>query len=123
MCRCTIFLSIHFSVCLLMSSSVRPFQVLRKPCLIALVRFAIVGMKSAARRYCHISGLGVWTIMLFATIYYCCFYRVTYHIPVCLFLLIFIIICPLFWNDISCLSSVMLHQSSHKTPNDISEGV
>ena len=39
----------------------------------------------------------------------CCVSRGTSNIPVCLFLVTFIISCPLFWTDISCLYSVMLH--------------
>ena len=36
---------------------------------------------------------------------------------------LFIISCPLFWTDTSCLSSVVVHPSSHKTNNDISGSV
>ena len=31
--------------------------------------------------------------------------------------------CPLFWTDISYLSSVMVHPSSHNTPNEINVSV
>ena len=47
----------------------------------------------------------------------------TSHIPVCLFLANFIIYCPFFWTDIYCLSSFMVHPSSHQPPNDLSEAV
>ena len=30
---------------------------------------------------------------------------------------------PLLWNEISCLSSVMVHPSSHKNPNAINGAV
>ena len=95
----------------------RPGQLSRKYHLIALSRFAIVGLKSSASRYF------VCSIMLFETAYYYYFSWGTSHIPVCLFLFPFIISWPLFWNDIYCLSSVMVHPSSHKTPNNISGAV
>ena len=50
---------------------------------------------------------------------YCFVSRGTSHISVYLFLLPFIICCP-FLTDISFLSSLMMHPSSHKNPNDIS---
>ena len=40
-----------------------------------------------------------------------------------IFLVPFIISCPSFWTDISFLSSVMVHPSSHETPNDISVAI
>ena len=36
-------------------------------------------------------------------------------------LLLFVV--HLFWTEVSCLSSVMVHPSSYKTPNDISWAV
>ena len=47
----------------------------------------------------------------------------TSQIPDFLFLVPLIISCPFFWTDISCLSVVMVHISSHKTPNVISGDV
>ena len=60
--------------------------------------------------------------MLFTTTSDCCISRGTYHIPVCLFLVPSIFIVH-FGTKISSLSSVMVHPSSHKTPNDISGDV
>ena len=40
-----------------------------------------------------------------------------------LFLAPLIISCPLFWTDITCLSSVMVHPSSHINPNDMNGSV
>ena len=40
--------------------------------------------------------------------FYCCVFRGTSHIPVCLFMVRFIICCPFFRNDISCLSSAYM---------------
>ena len=57
----------HFSICLLISFSVRPGHVPRKPCLINLMRLAVVGMNSAAYIYCASSGFDVYTIILFIT--------------------------------------------------------
>ena len=97
-----------------------PDQIFRKPCLISLSSLAVVGLKIAAYRYFDSYGLFVWARILFTTVSDCCVSRVTSHIPVCLFLVPFIISCPLFWTVISCLSSVMVYLSSHRTPNDIS---
>ena len=76
-----------------------------------------------AWRYCDSSGLVFWASIVFVTASYCCVSRRTYHIPIFLFLVPLIIYCPFYWTAISCLSSVMLHQLSHKTPNDISGAV
>ena len=55
-CRCKIVMFLDFSGCFLISFSLRPGQVFWKPCLIALRRRAVVGMKSAALTYCDIYG-------------------------------------------------------------------
>ena len=47
MLRCLIDVFLNFSRCLLMIFSVRPGQVFRKPCLVALRRIAVVGTKSS----------------------------------------------------------------------------
>ena len=57
--------------------------------------------------------------MFFIKISDCCGPRGTYHIPVLLFIFPFIISSPFLWMYITCLSSVMVHPSSHETPNDI----
>ena len=101
---------------------VRPGKVFRFPCLVALRRLDFVGIKIDAWRYCASSGLVVWSRMLIVTdsVF---FYRGNYHIPVCLFLVPLIFSCPFFWTDISWLSSVMVHTSSHNTPNYINGAV
>ena len=101
----------------------RPIQVFRKPCLIDLRRLAVAGMKSSACRYCASSVLFVLTRMLLDIASDCCVSRGTYHIPVFLFLVPFMISCPFFWTDISFLYSVMVHPSSQNTPNDTSGDV
>ena len=103
-----------------MSFSLRHGQIFRKPCLVALMRLSVFGPKSAARVYYACSSLVVRDRMSFATISDYCVSRETSHIPVHLFLLPFIIFYRIFGTDVSCLSSVMLHPSSHKTLNDIS---
>ena len=57
MCSCPIVVFLGFSRCLLMSFSVRPGQVTRKPCLISLRRIDVVGLKSYACKYCAVTGL------------------------------------------------------------------
>ena len=106
-----------------MSLSMRPGHVLRKPCLIALSILDVVGLKSAACKYWDISGFKVCAIMLFTKFSGCCGPRCTSHIPVFLFLVPLIISFPFCWVDISFLSSVMVHPSSHKIPNDINGAV
>ena len=91
-----------------MSFSVRPGQVFRKPCFIALRRLDVVGLKTAACKYWASSSFEVCVRMLFTTFIDFCGPRGTSHIPV------FFILVPK-----SCLSSVMVHPSSHRTPNDI----
>ena len=113
-CRCPIFLLLDLSRCFLMSFSVRPGQVFRKPCLIYLRRLAVVGMKIAACKYWASSGFEVCAIMLFTTFSDCCGPRGTSHITAFLFLVPLIIFYILFWIDIYFLSSVMVHPSSHK---------
>ena len=122
MCRCPIVVFLDFSIFLLISFSVRPDQVFRKPCLVYLRRIYVVGMKISAWRYCASSGFGAWSRILFVT-YSCCWVsRVTSHIPVFFVLVPLFISCPFFWTGIYFFSSVMVHSSSHKTPNDISGG-
>ena len=48
--------------------SMRPGQVFRKHCLIALRRLEVFGLKFASLRYCSSSGLVVFNRFLFATI-------------------------------------------------------
>ena len=123
MFRCLIVVFLDFSRCFLIRISVRPDQVSRKPCLIALRRIAAVGQKSAACKYLASSIFEVCARMLFTTFSDCCDPRGTSHIPVFLFLSPLIIFSPLFWMDIACLSSVMVHPSMHKTPNNINGAV
>ena len=120
MFRFLIVVFLYFSRCFLVSFSVRPGQVFRKPCLIDLRRIYVVGLKSAAWRYCNRSGLVLWSRILF---YVASDYFVSWgtpQIPVFLFLVPLSFSCPFFWTYISCSSSVVVHPSSHKTPNDIS---
>ena len=123
MFRCSIVVFLDFSRCLLISFSVRPGQVFRKPCFIELKRLAVVGMKHDTRSYCASSGLDVWDIILFIISSDCCVSRGTYHIPVLLFPVPLIISCPFFCTYISCLYSVMVHPSPQKNPNYISGAV
>ena len=106
-----------------MSFFVRPGHVFRKTCLIALGILAAVGLKRAACKYWDSSSFEVCSRMLCTTFPDCCVPRGTYHIPVFLFLVPLIISSPLFWMYIYCFSSVMVHPSSHKTPNDINGAV
>ena len=106
--------SFIFSICFVMSFSVRPGQFFRKPLFIALGSIAVFGLKNTAYNYCDSSGLFVWVRMLFTTVSDCCVSKGTSHITVCLFLVDFIISCPLLRTNISCLSSLMVHTSSHK---------
>ena len=123
MCRCPIVVFLDLSRFFLMSFSVIPGQVFRKTCLIALRRLAVVGMQSAACKYCARYGFEVCARVLFTTFSYCCVSRGTSHIPVFLFLVPLIIYDLFFWMDSSCLYSVMVHPSSHKTPNNINGAV
>ena len=66
--------------------------------------------------------LGLYSV-LFTTFSDCCVPRGTSHIPVFLFMVPLIISSTFFWTDIYCLSSVMVHPSSHKTPNVINRAV
>ena len=61
--------------------------------------------------------------MLFVTVSDCCFSRGNSHIPVLSFLVPLSISCTFFFTSIYFLSSVMVHPSSHKTPNYISGDV
>ena len=81
-CRCPIVVYIGFSVCLFINPSVGPVRVLSKPRLIVFVRLVVVGLKSAACKYCASSGLVVWDRILFTTVFGCCVSRGTSHIPV-----------------------------------------
>ena len=84
---------------------------------------AVVGLKSAAYKYLASYGFEFCARMFFTTFSDCCGPRGTSHVPVFLFLFPLIFSSPLFWMEISYLSSVMVHQSSHKTPNDINRAV
>ena len=116
--RCPI-VALDFLRYFLMSFSVMPKQVFRKPFLTALRKLVVVGPKSVGSKYWDSSGLEVCARILFTTFYNCCVPRGTYHIIVLFFLVTLIIYLPFLWIDSSCLSSIMLHPSSHKTPNDI----
>ena len=105
------------------SFSVRPGHFFRKLCLVDLKRLPVVGIKSATCKYCAGSGFDLCARILFVTASYFCVSRGTSHITVFLFLVLLIIYCPFLWNGVSCLSSVMIHPSSHKTSNDINGDV
>ena len=123
MCRCPIVVFLDFSRCFLMIFSVRPGQVLSKHFLIYLRRLAVVGLKIAACKYWYSSSFEFFTSIFSMKFYDCCGPRGTSHIPVFLFLVLLIISSPFFSMDIFCLSSVMVHLSSHNTPNDINGAV
>ena len=123
MCKCTIVVFLDFSRCFLVIFYVRPSQVLSKPYLIALRRLAVVGLKQNFGGTVLVLVLAVWARMLFSIASDCCVSRGTFHITPCLFMVPFIIYCPFFWTDISFFYSVMVHPSSHKTPDDISGAV
>ena len=86
---------------------------------ISLRSLTVFGLKSDAWRYCASSGLDVCAGILFLTASYFCVSRGSSHIPVFFFLVPLIISCQFFCTGISCLSSVIVHSSSHKTPNNI----
>ena len=92
-----------------MSFYVRPGHVFRNPCLIALRRLPVVGLKSNACKYCNSCGFEVCAIIFFITFYDCCIPKGTSHIPVFLFLITLIMSYPLFWIEISCLYSAMVY--------------
>ena len=92
--RCPIVLFFDFLRCLLMIFYLRHGQVISKPCLIALSRLDVVGIKSAAWMYCVSSGLVFWSIMLFFTASDCCISRGASTILFCFFLVPFIIYFP-----------------------------
>ena len=119
MCRCPIVVFINFSRCLLMKFSVILVQVFWKPFLIALKRLDVVGMKNEACIYCDSYSFVVWAMMLFSITSDCCVSRGNHHIKVCLFLVTFIICCPLFWTYIYCLFSMVVNPSPHKTTINI----
>ena len=122
MCRFPIAMFPFFSICLLISFLV-PRHVFRKPCLMDFIRLAVVGLNSAACKYCAGSGFYVCARMLFIIATGCWFYRGASHIPFFLFLVPLIIFCPFYWTDIYCFSSLMVHPSSHNTSNKINVGV
>ena len=107
--RCPIVVFIDFSRCFLISFSVRPGQVFRKPCLIALSILSVVVLKSATCKYCSSSDFEVCSRMLFTTFSEYCGPRGTSHIHVFLFLVPLIISYPLFWIDIAWLSIFMVY--------------
>ena len=120
MWRCPIILFVYFSILLLFNTSVRPIHILRKTFLIDTRRSVFVGINSPALNYCVNCGLVLWARMLFTTGFDCFVIRWTSHFPVCLFLVPFKICFPLFWTVISCWSGVVVHTSSHRTPNNMS---
>ena len=61
--------------------------------------------------------------MLFITAAGCWVSRGNSHIPIFLLLATLIIYCPLFWTDIYCLFSVMVHPLLNKTTNKINGAV
>ena len=65
MFRCPIVVLLDFSICFSIIFSVRPCHIFRKFCLVALKRFAVVGLNSAACKYCASSGFDVFAIMSF----------------------------------------------------------
>ena len=91
--------------------------------MVALERLAVVALKSAACKYWASSGSEVFARILFTIFYDCCELRGTFHIPVFLFMVPLIIYHPFFWIGISCLSSEMVHPSSHKSTNYINGSV
>ena len=123
MCRCPIILLLDFSRCLLMSFSVRPGHIFRKPCLIVLRVISVVDLKSTACKYWASYSFKVFSIIFFTTFSDFCDPRGTSNIPVFLFLVTLMISSPFFWIDISCFSSVMVHPSSYINHNDINGAV
>ena len=123
LCRCPIVVFLDFSRCFLMSFSVRPGQVFRKPCLVSLKILAVVGLKSNSCKYWGSSGFEFCSRNFLTTFSDCCGTRGNSHIPVFLFLFPLIISSPFFWMEIYCLSSVMMHPSSHRNPNNINGAV
>ena len=90
--HCCVHLFSRFS---LIQFSMRPVQVFRKPCLIALRRLYVLRLKSAAWRY-FASSVFFWDRMLLATASGCCVSRAIHHVNVCLFLVHFFTYCPFF---------------------------
>ena len=86
---------------------------------ISLSIIDVVGLKRDACKYWDSSGFGVCYRMLFSTFSACCGPRGNSHIPVFSFMFPLIISSPLFRIDVSILSIVTVHPSSHKTPIDI----
>ena len=123
MWRCTIFVFLDYSRCFLIIFSVRSSHLFRKTYLIALRRLDVVGLRSAACKYCSSYGFEVCPRMLFTTFSYFCGPRGTSHVPVFLFLVPLVTYSPFFWMDISCLSCIMVHPLSPSTPNDINSAV
>ena len=123
MCSCPNVVFLDFSRCFLVDFLVRTGHIFRNPCLVSLVRLSVVELKSAAFKYWDSSVFEVCARILFIIFYDCCGPRGTSHIPVFWFRVPFIISSPFFWMDISCLSSVMVHPSSHITPNYINGAV
>ena len=109
MCRCTIFVFLDFLRCLLISFLLRHSYTFRNPCLVELMRLVVVGLNSAACKYCDSSVFDVCARKLFVTDSDCLVSRDTSQIPVFLFLVPLIIYFPFFWTNISCFSSVMVH--------------
>ena len=123
MCSCPIVVFLDFFKMLLDNLFCEACPSLQELCLIALSRLAVVELKSAAWRNCDSYGLVVWDRKSFVAASECCVSRGTSPISFCLFLVPFIIPYTFIWTDISCLSSVMVHQSSYNNPNDISGAI
>ena len=96
MCRCPIVVFLDLSRCFLMSFSVRPGHVFRKPFLIALRRLAVVGLNISACTYWASYGFEVCDRMLFTPFSDCCAPRGTSHIHFFLFMVPLIISSPFF---------------------------
>ena len=123
MWRCTIVVFIYFSKFLLIDTFLRPVHVLRKPFFIDLRRIVAVGISSFAWKYYANYGLVFWYIILFTTGFYFCGARLTSQIPVCLFLVPFNIFSSLYCTVVYCWSSVIVHPSSHRIPNNMNGSV
>ena len=114
---------IYFLICLLMGFSVRPGQVFRKTCLISLRRLSDVG----AEKFRMEILLQFWFSCLGQNVICHNFWLLYIHGNFPHYSLLvsgyFYYFLSIFWTDISCFYSVMVHPSSHKTPNDINGSV
>ena len=67
MCRCPIVVFLDFSRFFLMTFLARLGHIFRNPCLMGFARLSIVGINSAACKYCASYGFDVCSIILFIT--------------------------------------------------------